>query len=125
VFGDIIRFDNPKIIQWYDLIVASPPKLYNALNSHVTAALQKYFADPPIIDEEEPFGALMIFQRHVVWRLVLQFPQINKALVLIESGPIQSAADVIKLRGANVCKLGSQFTQVCSGLLSANYFDIY
>ena len=67
----------------------------------MTGALQKYFADPLTIDEEEPFGALMAFQRHVVWRLVLQciraFPQINKALVLIESGPIQSAADVIKL----------------------------
>jgi hypothetical protein len=24
VFGDIIRFDDPKIIQWYDRIVASP-----------------------------------------------------------------------------------------------------
>ncbi len=43
----------------------------------------------------------MIFPRHVVWRLVLQciraFSKNHKALVLIESGPIQSAADVIKL----------------------------
>ncbi len=53
------------------------------------------------LTEEEPFGALMALLRHVVWRLVLQcirtFPQNHKALVTIESGPIQSAADVIKL----------------------------
>ncbi len=39
VFGDIIRFDDQRTIQWYDQIVAFPPKLYNALNSLVTAAL--------------------------------------------------------------------------------------
>ena len=34
VFGDIIQFDDPKIIQWYNHIVAVAPnlKLYNALN---------------------------------------------------------------------------------------------
>ncbi len=43
----------------------------------------------------------MVFQRHVVWRLVLQrisaFPQIIKALILIESGLIQASAGVAKL----------------------------
>ncbi len=57
-----------------------------------------HFAEPPIIDEEESFGAIMFFQRHVVWRLVLlcirAFPQINKALVDLEKEPIQSSADV-------------------------------
>ncbi len=87
MFGDIIQIDDPKIIQWYEQIVSFPSKLYNALDNLVTVALQKCFAEPPAIDEEEPFGALMVFQRHVVWRLVLQcisaFPQMNKALVLI------------------------------------------
>ena len=101
VYGDIIRFDDPKVISWYDQIVAFPPKLYNALNSLVTAALQKHFAELPIIDEEEPFGALMIFQRHVVWKLVLQciraYPQISMALTSIEATPINNPADVNKL----------------------------
>ncbi len=72
VYGDIIRFDDPKVIQWYDQIVAFPPKLYIGMNGLVTAALQKHFAELPVIDEEEPFGALIIFQRYVVWKLVLQ-----------------------------------------------------
>jgi hypothetical protein len=75
------------------------PKLYNASNSLMTASLQKYFADVPIIDEEEPFGALMIFQRHVIWKLVLQciraYPQINR-VTTIESTPINCPADVNK-----------------------------
>ena len=100
MFGDIIQIDDPKIQQWYEQIVALPPKLYNALNSLVTVALQKCFAEPPI-DEEEPFGALMVFLCNVVWRLILQciraFPQIKRALILIESGSIQTSADVAKL----------------------------
>ncbi len=91
-----IRIDYPKIQQWpgYEQIVSFPLNLYIALNSFVTGALQKCFAESPAIDEEEPFGALMVFQRNVVWRLVLQcisaFPQINKELILIEQGSIQS-----------------------------------
>jgi hypothetical protein len=71
VYGDIIRFDDMKINKWYDDVVKFPPKLYNTMNNLVTAVLQKHFVELPIIDEEEPFGALMIFQRHVVWKLVL------------------------------------------------------
>ena len=40
VFGDNIRIVDPKI-KWYEQIVGFPPKLYNALNSLVTGALQK------------------------------------------------------------------------------------
>ena len=101
VFGEVIKFHDPIYIQWYDQIVAFPQDMYNTLNNHVTTVLQKHFADPPAIDEEEPFGALMFFQRHVVWRLVLlcirAYPQINKAIVELEARSIQSSDDVSKL----------------------------
>jgi hypothetical protein len=60
VFGDIIRYDDPNIQDWYDFIVSIPPKLYMEMNRNVTSVLQKEIADPPCIDEEEPFGALMV-----------------------------------------------------------------
>jgi hypothetical protein len=66
VFGEVIQFHDPTYLQWYDQIVQFPQNLYNSLNNQVTTALQNYFAEPPVIDEEEPFGALMFFQRHVV-----------------------------------------------------------
>jgi hypothetical protein len=107
VYGDIIRFDDPRIIKCYEDLVKVPPKLYCAINNMVTSVLQKHFVELLMIDEEEPFGALMIFQRHVVWKLVLQciraYPQINMALTSIESTPINNTADIHKFEaGANM-----------------------
>jgi hypothetical protein len=94
VHGDIIRFDDPRIINYYEDLVKVPSKLYNAINNMVTSVLQKHFVELPMIDEDEPFGALMIFQRHVVWKLALQciraYPQINMALASLESTPINN-----------------------------------
>jgi hypothetical protein len=98
VLGDIIHLDDPKNEQWHADIVSFPPELYNAMNNLVTASLQKHIANLPSIDDEEPFGALMIFQRHIIWKMSLQciraYPQINKELTIIESKPITSTADV-------------------------------
>ncbi len=76
MFGDIIRYDYPNVQKWYDLIVAFPPKLYMEMNRFVTAALQMCFADPLSIDEEEPFGVLMVYPFNVVWRLVTVSPTV-------------------------------------------------
>ena len=98
--GDVIRYDDHSILEWYDEISKFPPKLYPEMNKLITSALQKHF-ESVTIDDEEPFGALMVYQRNVVWRLSLQciraYSQINRALILAEQGPIQSQADVAKL----------------------------
>ena len=54
--ANTIRYDDPDIQEWYESIVSFPPKLYTEMNKIVASALHKYFADPPCIDEEEPFG---------------------------------------------------------------------
>ena len=54
----------------YDGLVNFPVKLYNEMNCQFALALQKHFAMPLAIDNAEPFGALMAFQLHVIWRLV-------------------------------------------------------
>ncbi len=70
------------------------------MNKLITSAPQKHF-ESVAIDDEEPFGALMVYPRNVVWRLSLQciraYYQINRALILAEQGPIHSQADVAKL----------------------------
>ncbi len=80
VYGNIIRFTDPKIIKYYEDLAKVPSKLYCAINNIVTSVLQKHFVELPMIDEDEPFGALMIFQRHVVWKLVLQFVRIRRSI---------------------------------------------
>jgi hypothetical protein len=107
VYGEIIRFNDPRIIKYYEDLAKVPSKLYNSINNMVLPVLQKHFVELPMIDEDEPFGALMIFQRHVVWKLVLQciraYPQINMALTSIEATPITNTADVQKFEaGANM-----------------------
>ena len=41
----------------YDELVNFPIKLYNDVNRQFINALQKNFADPIDIDDDEPFGA--------------------------------------------------------------------
>jgi hypothetical protein len=99
-YGEIIRFDDPRYIKYYEDIVKVPSKLFCAINNMMTSVLQKHFVELPMIDEDEPFGAFMVFQRHIVWKLVLQciraYPQINMALTSIESIPLNNTADVNK-----------------------------
>ena len=58
----------------------------------------------------------------VVWESKLKM-KARTVLNQIENEGQELLLDFLH-RGANVCKLGSQFTQVCSGLLSVNYFHI-
>jgi hypothetical protein len=66
VFVEVLYVDDPDIEGMYVGSVNFPVELYRRF----ALALQKNFATPIAIDDAEPFGALMAFQRHLVWRLV-------------------------------------------------------
>ena len=102
VFGEVLRVDDAEVIEMYDELVNFPIKLYNDVNRQFINALQKNFADPIDIDDDEPFGALMAFQRHVVWKMVKQcidaYPQIARSLGKLEISPLTSRNDVERMR---------------------------
>ena len=107
VFGEVLYVDDPDVEGMYDGLVNFPVKLYNEMNRQFALALQKHFATPLAIDDAEPFGALMAFQRHVIWRLVKQcidaHNQIGRALSALEIIPLRSRLDVSNMEaGASV-----------------------
>ena len=104
-FGEIQDPDHHTVIAWYEYVTTFPAKLYNEMNKHVAAELRKRII-PCEIKHDEPFGALIAFQR-VTFRLIKQAiaaqDQIAKALRELEQLQIHTRNDIINMEAeANI-----------------------
>ena len=97
VFGNDVTIDDPEYAEMSKAVLALPSLIYKEAGNLLIAAMQKHVnTDEMQVDANEPFGALIAFQREIIFTLVKtcleQATTIQNMLIELQRFPIRSRA---------------------------------